>query len=171
MFLDQSAQPLCHDFRGAVGGFRQQQRKFLAAGAGDNIGLAPHHGAVVGDGLEHQITGVVAEAVVDRFEIVDVDRQERQRPAIALKTSPLEARQCLEVPAVIDRGQPVRGGEQFKARGKPFRIAALAHRGRQPAHQQHDDHKNAGGDISELGNDEERGVAEDAADRPGNNPY
>ena len=52
-----------------------QDHEFVAADPGDGVGRA-HGGAEAGrNGLEHLVTDVVTERVVDLFEIVDVAEQ------------------------------------------------------------------------------------------------
>ena len=66
-----------HDaFRARHCSVRQDEQEFLAADAAENVRLA--HMALQRDGevLQHGVTDAVTEAVVDVFEIVDVEDRE-----------------------------------------------------------------------------------------------
>lgn len=49
----------------------------------------------------------MAERIVDEFELVDVEQQNRQRPIIALKALPRRRRQFENVGAIIETGHAV----------------------------------------------------------------
>jgi hypothetical protein len=60
----------------AAVGFRQQHGEFLATDAREHIGLPFARLAKIGNHPKHNVVAVVTEAVVDRFEVVDVDRHD-----------------------------------------------------------------------------------------------
>ena len=101
-------------------GFRQQQREFFAADPRQHIALALAVARQIGQMHDHLVADLVAETVIDRFEIVDVDHQERDRPPIAAGPRPFVIRQRQKVPAIIDAGHAV-GGRQ------PLQVLRMAH--------------------------------------------
>ncbi|CDX60840.1 hypothetical protein MPL3365_450022 [Mesorhizobium plurifarium] len=58
-------------------GARQEDREFLAADAADNVGAAQLPLDRAGDQLQRLVAAVMAETVVDRFEMVGIDDQQR----------------------------------------------------------------------------------------------
>ncbi|MNT76826.1 hypothetical protein D3C72_2158780 [compost metagenome] len=56
---------------------RQQQAEFLAADAAGDIAFAQHFFQRVAQRGQHQIAGVVAVAIVDLLEVVEVQHQYR----------------------------------------------------------------------------------------------
>src|SRR5581483_9769178 len=57
------------------------EHELLSAPAADEIGLADGAGDRTGDRAQHAVAGGVAELVVQRLEVVDVEEDEAERPA------------------------------------------------------------------------------------------
>ena len=69
---------LAHGFRdrvGVLGLIGKDDHEFVAAQAHDGVGRADALAHPFGDGFQQFVAGVVAEAVVDEFEIVEIDEQ------------------------------------------------------------------------------------------------
>jgi len=69
---------------------------------------------------QHQITGQVPVAVVDRLEVVHVEEQQRERSLVALSTRDLAVRELLEITPIVDLRQTVKDGhavDLFVVRG------------------------------------------------------
>ena len=80
---DLGAQVLAQLQRPVGIGLRHQHRELVAGEAGDDVG-GPHPFAQdLGDLADQVVAGVVAEAVVDRLEAVDVDDHHRALAAVA----------------------------------------------------------------------------------------
>lgn len=54
-----------------------QHRKFITAQPGHSKAFAKHALQTIRDGLEQQVTHVMAEAVIDDFEMIQIDHQQR----------------------------------------------------------------------------------------------
>src|SRR5262245_54540044 len=64
-------------------GLRQQQDELLSAEAGQDVRASDVASADIGDMADDGVTCVMAEAVVDRLEQVDVEDHQRQRTLLA----------------------------------------------------------------------------------------
>ena len=62
-------------------GLGHEQRELVAAQAGEDVLGAGDVAQRGGDRREHGVAALVAERVVDRLEVVDVEQRQRQRPA------------------------------------------------------------------------------------------
>src|SRR5690606_16748261 len=80
---DGGADAINADQRVVERGVRQQQREFLAAVAGKDVGLAQKLLHACDELTQHFIAGVVAERVVEFLEMIDVEQRERGRLAAA----------------------------------------------------------------------------------------
>jgi hypothetical protein len=58
--------------------FREEEDEFFAAVAGDVVDVADVVTEEPGDGLDDLVAGLVGVAIVDRFEVVDVEYGDRQ---------------------------------------------------------------------------------------------
>ena len=81
--VERAANPVSGDHRLLGGGLREQRDEFLAAVAADRVGLAaclakPRRGFA-----EHRIARRMPVAVIDRFEVIDIDHRARERAVIA----------------------------------------------------------------------------------------
>ncbi len=70
-----------HRGRRLGGGAGQQHREFVAAEAREHAVARQRLADAVAEGAQHHVAGMVAEAVVDLLEIVEIDEQQRERPA------------------------------------------------------------------------------------------
>ena len=73
------AQAVRHQIGIVDAGIRQHDDEFLAAEPPDQIGLAQVRLRGPGEDLQHLVADRVAEAVVDRLEMVEVDQQHADR--------------------------------------------------------------------------------------------
>src|SRR5712692_2174760 len=80
----------------------QQRNEFLAAEPGNQVSLAQLVSQKRRDVPQHLIAGVVAEVVVDTFEVVQVTEQHRKRPSEAKAVSQLLLERLLEVAGVVE---------------------------------------------------------------------
>ena len=85
MIGDVLAQPLAGLARRVGTDARQQQQEFLATGTAEDVAVARVAAHLVGDMDDGGVTDVMAVAVVDRFEAIDVQRQDRERNALHLQ--------------------------------------------------------------------------------------
>ena len=69
---------------------RHQDHELLAAGSHDDVVGAQLVDQQPGDAHQHLVAGVVAEAVVDRLEVIEVEHGEAAVPGAALAGQPLE---------------------------------------------------------------------------------
>ena len=112
---DLSARRLDEGLRRSFGvlqrGLRQDHAELVAAEAPDDVGLAQPRAQQRRDGAEQFVAGRVPVAVVDVLEVVDVDRQQRRRMAVALGVAddPLEL--VMEAAPVVEAGQRIVIGE------------------------------------------------------------
>src|SRR5262249_21952488 len=90
---------------------RQDNDEFLAAVTGEQLLLA-HARLDAGRQLaEHEIAAEVAHLVVDRLEAVEVEHDDGQRPAVALRARQLPVEELQQITLVVDLGQSVDDGE------------------------------------------------------------
>jgi len=95
----------------SAGGLFKDDAKLVAAGAGNGIAAAETGGAEGGDLLEKQVANVVSEQVVDVFETVEIDDEERGMALEAAGTVQGAGEAVLEEAAVGEGGQVVVEGE------------------------------------------------------------
>ena len=69
---------------------------------------------------DHRVADIVAKSIVDRFEQIDVEDQQRQRLALVRVPTPLLLGEREEVPPVVQAGQIV-------GRGQPLELLGVAH--------------------------------------------
>src|SRR2546430_16140149 len=102
----QLAQPL-DELAPALGvGLRQDEREFVAAVAGDEVGradLALHHGAEL---AQHPVARLLAEPLVDVAQPVHVDHDEREAQRIAAGPPALLAPPAIQPPATGSPRRP-----------------------------------------------------------------
>ena len=155
----QAAQPLGKLHRRGLGRLRQHDGKFLAADAGDDIGVALSRAAQIGDAFEHAVAHRMAELVVYGLEVVDVDHHHAQRTHVALVAGQFGACERLEMTPVVDAGQEIHGGQRFQIAGTLLRLTALGDGERQPSPQQQAEHNAPGRDVQELRQDQQHRMA------------
>jgi len=98
-----------------LGLIEEQDNEFIAA--------EPHHGVAraypirhaMGDNFEEFVAGVVAEAVVDEFEIVEVDEYDGHPTIVALRVQHRLRQAILEQRAVRQPGQRIVVGHEMDA--------------------------------------------------------
>jgi hypothetical protein len=83
-----------------LGGLGHEQRELVAAQAGQDVLGAGDVAQRAGDGGEHRVAALVAERVVDRLEVVDVEQRQRERALVAQR-----ARELLAQRGDAPRGQ------------------------------------------------------------------
>ena len=89
-------------------GVRHQQHELLAAGAHDDV-LAAHLAEQQrGDAHQHAVAGLVAEAVVDDLEVVEVEHGEAERAGA--RGGGVAVDLAREVAPVVQAGEPVAVG-------------------------------------------------------------
>ena len=90
---------------------REDDRELVAADAAGDVRRADD----VADPLrrlgEDAVAGEVADAVVDRLEVVEVEDDQREVPVVAVRAGDLARKGLVEVAAVVQAGQRVEVGE------------------------------------------------------------
>ena len=89
-----------------VGG-RQQHREFIAAEPRHRVGGAQRVAQARRHFLQHQITGVMPERVVDLLETVEIDQQDREALVIAMRSQDRLLQSIEEQRAVREVGERV----------------------------------------------------------------
>lgn len=144
-------------------GLRQQQAKLVATKSSRRVRTSSDRSAHRCDDLKNVIAEVVAEAVIDNLEAVDINQQHGKRPAIALKVRLFGGANRIEMPSIVKSGQSIGVRQGLEIVGVPFRFPALPDCGRQPPMQEQAEHKAARGDIDELRHDEQIGIPQEFA--------
>ena len=85
----------------------QQDRELVAAEAGEHVGLAQAAAQRVGDAHDQLVAGGVAERVVDRLEVVEVEHDRRALRPVALDVGDVALELALERAAVEQPGERV----------------------------------------------------------------
>src|SRR5204863_3037800 len=93
--------------RGVERALGQQHQEFLASVAAGDVG--PSRGAPerARQLPQYEIARFVAERVVEALEVVDVEHDRGERPAVALRAAQLQAEPLLHVMAVVQAGELV----------------------------------------------------------------
>nr|GEU28462.1 chemoreceptor McpA-like [Tanacetum cinerariifolium] len=107
---------------GGIGG-GCQQRKFLAAVAGHDVGgAAAVGGDQVGHGAQRGVAGLVAVMVVIFFKVIDVEHRQRQRLAGARGAPPFGRQRQVEAAPVAHARQAVGGAERGQLAVRFFQL-------------------------------------------------
>ncbi len=93
------------------GGLRHDHRELVAADTGGDVDRPHRFAEPVGRLGEHAIAGEVADLVVDRLEVVEVEDDERELPLVAVGSHHLAAQRLLEVALVEEARERIRLGE------------------------------------------------------------
>ncbi|MGA7611322.1 MAG: hypothetical protein WCF49_14205, partial [Xanthobacteraceae bacterium] len=91
--------------------FRKQQQELLAAEARYNIGFALLLPANLGNLHDNVVAGIVTKLIVDGFELIDIEHEQRYRPPMPLVAAPLHFSQREKMPAIEQPGHAVDRGE------------------------------------------------------------
>lgn len=98
------AQALC-PFSAIIGHRpRQDHHKLLAAKSAHNVAFPELVQQHRGNGLQRPVTSFVSMGVVEDFEMVDINNQQRQRGAPALSYGTLVMKQLIKVAPVFQAG-------------------------------------------------------------------
>src|SRR5690606_38480823 len=89
----------------------EQQQELIATQPGEQVAAVGERSQPVGHGTQQRVADIVAEAVVDAFEMVQVDEQQGQRQAIGKGLVQLDE----QVVATGDIGQLVEVGQETQA--------------------------------------------------------
>src|SRR4051794_20812524 len=117
---DPLADPLGEMLRAVLSCFGEYDDELLAAIAGDDVDLAHLFPDPVGHLDEHGVTDLVAVRVVDLLEPVQVEHQQRQRPAEPGGAVDFARERLLEEPVVAQPGEAV-------GHGQPLRLLMQEH--------------------------------------------
>ena len=93
-----------------LAGLGHEQRELVAAQAGEDVLGAGDVAQRGGDRGEHGVAALVAERVVDRLEVVDVEQGERERPLVAQRAGELLAQALVEGAVVGQARERIGGG-------------------------------------------------------------
>jgi hypothetical protein len=121
----------------------QQHDEFVAADARDHVGGAHVADKHSGDRLEHGVAGGVAMAIVDRLEVVEIEKNKRRARAVTLDVSERALEFSLEAATVERLGERIdvdprldranSGARSFEFAGKPLDLGGKLNRERAPA--------------------------------------
>ncbi len=117
-----------HFLHAVAAGVVEQHGKFFTAVAGREVeGPARRHRQHARHLRETRIAGLVAAAIVERLEVIEVDEQQRERHALAHGLLPQPLHVVVEHAPVVDAGQAVavRGFAQHLLREVVAAHAAL----------------------------------------------
>ena len=92
----------------------EHRGEFLAADPPEHIAATQRPTPALGDPLQHVVAFLVAVGVVDHFEVIDVQQQERQRRALLSRLFEFVVGAFEEMPAVAALGQDVGGGQALQ---------------------------------------------------------
>ncbi len=104
---DRAPQPLGHHAGDMQIGFRHHDHELLAAVAAGQIDAADRLADTHGEFPEHVVAGVMAIAVIDRLEEVDVEHHQRQRLAARRRLFRQRHQMAFHVAAVVQAGERV----------------------------------------------------------------
>ena len=90
---------------------RHRGGRIVAVGAGHDVGTAQRCRQAAGEGLQQQVAGGVAEAVVDQLEAIDVEIEDRGAASGAPRLGERPAEQLAELDAVGQIGDAVEIGQ------------------------------------------------------------
>src|SRR4051812_20150947 len=113
--LDRRAHALGHQSGSIHMGAGQNHQEFLAAEAPEDVDAAQPLAGDVRQFLQHRIAGGVAERVVDRLEVVDIEKADGERLAQPLRARALARQRIEHEAAVVAAGQLVADGELLDA--------------------------------------------------------
>src|ERR1700752_151694 len=95
-------------------GFRQENGELIATKSRYDVGRPSRSTAHRRKLPERLVARLMAKAVVDLLELVDVNQQERERAKIALKAIPLRIRQALELAPIMEAGHRIEAGQPLE---------------------------------------------------------
>ena len=93
------------------GRLRQQDRELVPADAAGDVGRADDVLDALGGLGQHCVAGEVADPVVDRLEVVEVEDDQRQAPPIAVRAGDLACQRLVEVAPVVESREGVEVGQ------------------------------------------------------------
>ena len=136
---------------------REDHRELVAADAAGDVGVADDLADALGDLGQHRVAGEVADPVVDRLEVVEVEDDQREAPVVALGARGLAREGLVEVAAVVQPGERVEIGLVARLAEAPRILdrGARAQRqlGRRPAArtlaERHPSHVGVDGEVAE----------------------
>ena len=115
-----------------------EQRELVAADPREHGRLADHLAQPARDALDRQVPELVAERVVDRLEVVEVEQHHRQRTVLALGGGERRLERLGQRRAVREAGQRVVVGPVARKRRLPAAEVDREHR-----HEAHRDERHA----------------------------
>ena len=104
---DEPADLLAERARAGDVGLGQDRGELLAAVAREQLLATDAAEQPARHLAQHVVAGEVAVLVVDRLEVIDVEHQQRQRPAVARAARDLALEELEEVALVVGAGQGV----------------------------------------------------------------
>ena len=92
-------------------GLGEDDRELVAADAAGDVGAADDRAHALGELREHGVAGQVADPLVDRLEVVDVEDDEREPAVVAVRAGDLARERVVEVAPVVEARERVEVGE------------------------------------------------------------
>jgi len=111
VLLDQGTHPLSHADAAFQVRLRQHDDELLAAVAGKQLFLADAALDAGSQLAEREVAAQVAQLVVDALETIQVEHDQRQRPAVTGRARQLPVQELQQVALVVDVGQGVDDGQ------------------------------------------------------------
>ena len=87
---------------------RKNERELLAAVAAGHVDLADARADHVAEQVQHLVSRHVSISIVDRFEIIHVQHDQREGEAVAPRAFELAPEARVEELAIVETGQPIR---------------------------------------------------------------
>ena len=93
------------------GGLGEDDRELVAADAAGDVGAADDRADALGELRQDGVAGQVADALVDRLEVVDVEHDEGELPVVAVRPGDLARERVVEEAPVVEARERVEVGE------------------------------------------------------------
>ena len=100
--------------------FRQQSHKFIAAEPHGEIGTTNRALQAVGEAFDYKVAGSVAMAIIDRFQFVQIKKQNRERPAVALSAANFLGEALFTGAAIVESGELIERSKLIDFRSQTF---------------------------------------------------
>jgi hypothetical protein len=109
--------------------FRKGDRELVAADPTRDVGRAQSRAQARRRLGEHAVARQMTDALVDRLEVVDVEDEQGEAAAVAMRARALAQERLVEEPPVAEAGERVGVGEAARSRGSGTRCRVRARRG------------------------------------------
>ncbi|MNP01980.1 hypothetical protein D3C76_938130 [compost metagenome] len=104
---------------------RAQDHELLSAQTTEHIGAAQTLTDALAQAAQHMIAHRMTKLVVDAFEVIDIQHDDRQVLIVALSALKLDLQTLLEIAPVMDTGQRVGHRQRAQLFFNPFQIGDI----------------------------------------------